>query len=68
MYPNFKAELARRGLTLKDLSPRVDIRYETLCKKCRGDADFTIIEIYKILNFFKMTFEEIFKKDQGQAD
>jgi len=65
MYPNLKAEMVRKGLSLKDLAKQVDIRYETFCKKCRGDAEFTIPEIYKIIEIFGMSFEYLFKKEDA---
>ena len=45
MYPNLKAEMVRKGLTLRDLSKIVGTRYETFCKKCRGNAELTLSEI-----------------------
>ncbi len=66
MYPNLKAELVRKGLSLKDLSIIAGTRYETFCAKCRGDSELTIPEIYKILDYFGMTFEYLFKKEDSQ--
>lgn len=68
MYPNLKAEMVRKGLSLKDLAKQTNIRYETFCKKCRGGAEFTIPEIYKIIEIFGMTFEYLFKRDEELGD
>lgn len=36
MYANVKAELARKGLTVVDLSNKTGIRYQTLVDKING--------------------------------
>ena len=65
MYPNLKAEMVRKGLSFKDLAEQVGTKYATFCKKCRGDSELTIPEIYKILEIFGMNFEYLFKKDNA---
>ena len=44
MYPNIKAELARKGMTIVDLSNATGIRYQTLVAKLHGDYAFTVSE------------------------
>lgn len=50
MYNNLKAEMARRGLTSKDLALKIEMPFNTLYKKLRGDTDFNIMESKKIIN------------------
>lgn len=48
MYPNLNAELARRDLTLAELSEKTGIRYSTLMQKARGETEFKVSEAMKI--------------------
>lgn len=63
MFKNMRAELVRRGMTVKDLAPEVQMKYPTLARKCSGAKDFTYSEITRILDYFGMTFEYLFEKD-----
>jgi transcriptional regulator with XRE-family HTH domain len=52
MYPNLKAEMARKGVTVRDLSEMTGISYNTLAPKMRGDKPLKLTEalkIYKVL-------------------
>lgn len=44
MYPNLKAELARRDITVAELAERTGINYQTLAKKISGKAPIAINE------------------------
>jgi len=44
MYSNVKAELARRNLTIVDLSNMTGIRYQTLVDKINGKYPMTFDE------------------------
>ena len=48
MYKNVKAELARRGLSLNDLSTMTGISYSTLHNKMNGKTQLTLDEAKKI--------------------
>lgn len=48
MYSNVKAELARRNLTVVDLSNMTGIRYQTLVDKINGKYPLTLDEAKKI--------------------
>lgn len=48
MYPNLKAEMARRELTIRDLSERTGISYATLYPKLRGERPLKISDAEKI--------------------
>ena len=58
MYSNLKAEMARRGLTSKDLALKIEMPFTTLYKKLRGDNDFCLKETKKII-------QELGKDEQG---
>lgn len=64
MYSNVKAELARRNLTVVDLSNMTGIRYQTLVDKINGKYPLTLDEAKKIkaaLNV-DIAIEELFER------
>lgn len=64
MYSNVKAELARRNLTVVDLSNMTGIRYQTLVDKINGKYPLTLDEAKKIkaaLNV-DIAIEELFAR------
>lgn len=64
MFPNLRAELARKNMNLKDLSAGCNIIYSTLVNKMNGGTDWTYSDIIKITNFFGMKFEYLFQKEE----
>lgn len=62
MYANVKAELARKNMTIVDLSNKTGIRYQTLADKIRGDSTLTVDEALKIKQAIgvDMPIEELF--------
>ena len=62
MYANVKAELARKNMTMVDLSNMTGIRYQTLADKIRGGSVMTVDEAMKIKEALgvDMPIEELF--------
>lgn len=52
MYNNLAAEMARKGLTKKDLAEFLDQRYPTVVDKTNGKARFRLDEAVKIKEEF----------------
>lgn len=50
MYPNVKAEMARRGITLADIAkdPSIDKTVSTMSLKFSGKAPITLTEAMRI--------------------
>lgn len=48
MYNNLKAEMARKNMTVSDVSTKTGIRYQTLAMKIRGESAITIDEAIRI--------------------
>ena len=63
MYSNVKAELARKGLTVFDLSKMTDIRYMSLVNKLNGKAPLKFDEARRIKNALEVdiTLEKLFE-------
>jgi transcriptional regulator with XRE-family HTH domain len=64
MYPNLRAEMARKNVTQVQLADFLGIRTATLSEKMSGKYPFTFDECLKIKEFLNvdMPVEELFKK------
>ena len=64
MYLNVKAELARRNLSVVDLSNKTGIRYQTLVDKLNGKYPLTLDEAKKIKAALgvDLSMEELFAR------
>lgn len=64
MYSNVKAELARKNLTVVDLSRMTGIRYQTLADKINGKYPLTLDEAKKIKEALgvDIPIDELFEK------
>ncbi len=62
MYENLRAEIARKNMTLVDLSTATGIRYQTLSEKLRGNSQFTVKEAKAIKSALAvdMPIDELF--------
>ena len=62
MYVNVKAELARKNMSIVDLSNATGIRYQTLADKIRGDTVMTVDDALKIKKALEVDIpiEELF--------
>lgn len=48
MYPNLRAEMSRKGYSVKDLSNLTGIKLGTLQKKMTGQSPMLVSEAFKI--------------------
>ena len=64
MYSNVKAELARRNLTVVDLSTKTGIRYQSLVDKINGKYPMTLDEAKTIKSALQVDIplEELFEQ------
>lgn len=65
MYSNVKAELARRNLSVVDLSNMTGIRYQTLVDKINGKYPLTLDEAKKIKSALEVDIplEDLFERN-----
>lgn len=52
MYKNLMAEMARKGISKKDLAEFLKMRYPTIVDKTNGKSRFYLDEAFKIRNKF----------------
>lgn len=64
MYPNVKAEIARRGLTLEKISGIMGISISTLSGKLNGKYPFSLNEAKTVKTILgvDMPLEELFRE------
>lgn len=64
MYSNVKAELARKSLTVVDLSNKTGIRYQSLVDKINGKYPLTLEEAKTIKSALEVDIpmEELFAR------
>lgn len=62
MYGNLMAEMARNGLSARDLSVAVGVSYDTMLSKLNGKRDFKLSEMKTIQKLFGQTLDYLFKE------
>lgn len=67
MYPNIKAELARKDMSIVELSTATGINLSTLYGKLKGDYKFTVDEAMNIKTAIgvDIPIEVLFKKKEA---
>ena len=65
MYPEVRIELARQNMSILDLAKEIDMRYQTLTAKLRGESDITLDDAAAIKAGLKskLPIEDLFRKD-----
>ena len=67
MYNNLKAEIARKGMTVKDFAGAVGMKQSTFAQKYRGNVDFTLPEAMRIKKFLnELPIEYLFEWTEGK--
>jgi len=68
MFPNLRAEMARKGLAVNEIAVRLGGSAKTLHRKLSGKSEFTRAEIFKIRNEFfpDLSIEYLFQTGRNQ--
>ena len=69
MYRNLEAELIRKGLSKQEIAHSLNVGYNTLLAKMRGDSSFTLDEAFKIRKIVsaEKPIEYLFEKTDQSA-
>lgn len=69
MFKNLKAEMAREGLSRKDIAIAIGISHKSFCNKLAGKSDFTRSEMLKIKEYFfkNHTLEYLFDSSDKKS-
>ena len=67
MFPNLRAELARRNMSIPQLAELVGMKTTTLYDKYNGRTAFTLEEAVKIRDMLglDMSIEELFQREDA---
>ena len=67
MYPNLRAEMARKGVTGTEIANVIGRTKSTLSQKLGKEDGFTLLEAEKIKAFLNvdMTIDELFKREES---
>lgn len=60
MYPNIKAEMARRSMTIVDLAKELGLSENTMCRKLNGGTDFWLSEVMAMRRVFNCSLDYLF--------
>lgn len=63
LYPNLRAEMARKGMTQTDLGRILNISTVAVHMRLSGQIQWRIEEIGKVLDFFGKDFDYLFKDE-----
>jgi DNA-binding Xre family transcriptional regulator len=60
-YPSLKGEMAKRGVKPGDLAELLEMSEDSVRRRLRGEVEFDLTEIVKIMKFFGCKFSELFE-------
>ena len=63
VFPLLKGEMAKRGISVRDLAKVLDTSEDSVRRRLRGEVEFDLKEIIKLLEYFERTFEQLFGKE-----
>ena len=69
MYPNLRAEMARKNIKSTVVAEVLGISYDTMSNKMTGKSDFTRTEIFKIRDEFfpNLTLDYLLETEERTA-
>lgn len=69
MFPNLRAEMARKNIKPANISAALNITYDSAINKLNGKTDFTRAEIFKIRDAFfpNLTLDYLFGIEEHTA-
>ena len=60
-YPGLVAEMARRGEHQKTIAKLLGITLSAISRRFSGEVEWSISEIEKICDYYKKSYDELFK-------
>ncbi len=67
VYPKLEAKRAYNGHTTKTYAEILDISEDSVRRRLRGEVEFELSEITKLMDFYHCTFEELFETTTPKA-
>ena len=66
-YPKLKAKMAYNGNNVADLSMVLEISEDSTRRRLRGEVEFELSEIVKLMKFYACKFEDLFGEAEAGA-
>ena len=66
-YPKLKAKMSYNGNNVADLSKGLEISEDSTRRRLRGEVEFELSEIVKLMIFYACKFEDIFGEAEAPA-
>jgi hypothetical protein len=63
MYPNIRAELARKNISIPEFAKIINLNRTTTYERLNGQTEWKKSEIDKIIDFFQKPYEYLFFTD-----
>ncbi len=69
-YSNLRAELARDGVSMEEVSKALNIHRNSVANKINGDTPFTVEEAFKVQKKFfpKLSLDYLFAADSTDKE
>ena len=69
MFPNIRAEMARKGITAIEMAERLQMSRHTLTNKLYGRSEFSIADAMRIRDLFfpNCSLEYLFEQDHDNT-
>ena len=63
IFPKLRAKMAYYGNTTADIAEFLGISEDSVRRRLRGEVEFELPEIVKLIKFYNCIFEEIFGEE-----
>lgn len=65
IYPKLEAKRAYHGETTHDIAVLLGVSDDSARRRLRGEVEFDLSDIEKLMNHYESTFEELFGRDNA---
>lgn len=65
IYPKLEAKRAYHGETAHDIAAVLGVSDDSARRRLRGEVEFDLSDIEKLMNHYGSTFEELFGRDNA---
>lgn len=63
IYPKLEAKRAYHGETAHDIAVLLGVSDDSARRRLRGEVEFDLSDIEKLMNHYESTFEDLFGRD-----
>lgn len=68
LYPNIRAEMGRRKITIRELAEGLGLSASTVSSKLNGKREFTLSEIERIARMFDCSLDYLVGHETGGCE